>query len=173
MKKLSKIIESVWSDLQDRGSGKITRKEDLPEKNPQYWWRDIPHPDAPKYKKDELRGFDIIYNFVISKIEKALNIEWPDEVRVYFSDEPYWYLSLEHVTPYGSDTYTIKAWGTKGGYNPESWSEMLMPAKRGIRYRLEKRKLYLYPGNPNGGKIRDFVVRDIDEFKGKKGIELK
>ena len=28
MKKLSKIIESIWSDMQDRSSGKIVRKED-------------------------------------------------------------------------------------------------------------------------------------------------
>ena len=28
MKKLSKITESIWSDIQDRSSGKVRRKED-------------------------------------------------------------------------------------------------------------------------------------------------
>ena len=28
MKKLSKITESIWSDMQDRSSGEIVRKED-------------------------------------------------------------------------------------------------------------------------------------------------
>ena len=28
MKKMSKIIESIWSDMQDRSSGEIVRKED-------------------------------------------------------------------------------------------------------------------------------------------------
>ena len=50
---------------------------------------------------------------------------------------------------------------------------MNLPDKRGIRYRLESRKLYLYPSKPDGGKIRDFYVRDVPEFKGEKGTELK
>ena len=29
MKKLSKIIESIWSDMQDRSSGKTVRQEDI------------------------------------------------------------------------------------------------------------------------------------------------
>ena len=28
MKKLSKLMESVWSDMQDRGTGDVDRKED-------------------------------------------------------------------------------------------------------------------------------------------------
>ena len=28
MRKLSKIIESIWSDMQDRSSGDVVRKED-------------------------------------------------------------------------------------------------------------------------------------------------
>ena len=29
MKKLSKITESIWSDMQDRSAGKTIRKEDI------------------------------------------------------------------------------------------------------------------------------------------------
>ena len=172
MKKLSDIYESIWSDMQDRGTGDLRKKEDHI-KDPDKWWRDIPHPGAPKYKKDELRGLDIIYKYVIDKIRNVVNEDWPEMVHIYFDDEPYWYMALEHTTPYGSNSYSIKVWPVRNGYNPILWSEMSIPDKRGIRYRLESRKLYLYPSKPDGGKIRDFYVRDVPEFKGEKGTELK
>ncbi len=171
MKKFSDIYESIWSDMQDRGTGDLRKKEDR-NRDPEHWWRDIPHPGAPKYKKEELKGIDIIYKYVIDKIRNVTNEDWPSQVHIYFDDEPYWYLVLDHITPYGGNSYSIEAWPVKG-YNPIRWSEMGINEKRGIRYRLESRQLYLYPAKLNGGKIWDFYVRDVPEVNGRKGTELK
>ena len=171
MKKLSQIYESLWADIQSQASGDAFKKEDRIQ-DPEYWWKNIPLPNAPKYPKDQLSGLDLAYKYFVWPIEKALNIKWPENIYVYFQDEPYWYLDIEHTQYRGSNSYSVKAHGHKG-YNPTKWSEMSLPEKRGIKFRIENRKFYLYPDKQNGSKIWNFYVREVPEYKGEKGIELK
>ena len=58
MKKLSKIIESIWSDIQDRSSGETIRKED-----------DV-----------NLLDFKGLYNYILG------HYDYPDEEYVIFKE---------------------------------------------------------------------------------------
>ncbi len=170
MKKLSKIIESIWSDMQDRSMGKIKRKEDIKPQDYEHWWRNIPLDDAPKYKSNELRLYDFLYETIIWKLEKTMNIKKPNTIRIHFMWEDAWYLSIFHNTSHGADNYTLEANGVKY-FNPIKYSDMNIDEKRSIRYRLEKGEFYVYPyGN---GQWTEYFLRQEDEYKGEKGVPLK
>ena len=168
---MKKLSESIWANVRNKSLGHEGRLEDV-EKHPDNWWKDIPHPYAPKYTKDQLSALDLAYNYFVYPIEKALNIKWPDDIYVYFKDEPYWHLIVEHTVYRGSHSYSVQTHGHRG-YTYTKWSEMSLPEKRGIKYRVLTRKFYLYPDKPNGGKIYNFYVREVPEYEGEKGIELK
>jgi hypothetical protein len=170
MKKLSNIEESVWSDIHKRSNGGSFRIEDLPEQNPDHWWTIVALPQAPKYTKDQLRGLDIAEEFVISKIRKITNDEWPETVDIFFKNEHYWRLQIDHIKPYGNDTYTINMNGGRS-YTPTTWAKMSLGEKRGIRYRLENKTFYMYSEKTYGGTY--YTLREEPEFNGKKGILLK
>ena len=160
------IKESIWSDIQDRSSGDTIRKEDIKPQDYENWWRNIPLDDAPKYKKEELSLWNFLYDLIIYPLEKVMNIEKPDVIRIHFKYEDAWYLSIYHNTSYGSDTYTMEANGVKN-YNPVKYSEMNIQEKRSIKYRLEKKKFYVYKYS------NEYVLMEEPEFNGVKGVELK
>ena len=107
------IKESIWSDIQDRSSGESIRKEDIKPQDYKNWWRNIPLDDAWKYKSTELRLYDFLYDLIIWPLEKVMNIEKPNVIRIYFKYEDAWYLSIYHNTSHGADNYTMEANGTK------------------------------------------------------------
>ena len=160
------IKESIWSDIQDRSSGETIRKEDIKPQDYENWWRNIPLDDAPKYKKEELSLWNFLYDLIIYPLEKVMNIEKPDVIRIHFKYEDAWYLSIYHNTSYGSDTYTMEANGVKN-YNPVKYSEMNIQEKRSIKYRLEKKKFYVYKYS------NEYVLMEEPKFNGVKGVELK
>jgi len=160
------IKESIWSDIQDRSSGESIRKEDIKPQDYKNWWRNIPLDDAWKYKSTELRLYDFLYDLIIWPLEKVMNIEKPNVIRIYFKYEDAWYLSIYHNTSHGADNYTMEANGTKS-YNPVKYSEMSIQEKRSIKYRLEKKKFYVYKYS------NEYVLREEPEFNGVKGVELK
>ena len=166
MKKLSKITESIWSDIQDRSAGDTVRKEDIKPQDYENWWRNIPLDNAPKYKKEELSLWNFLYDLIIYPLEKVMNIKKPDVIRIHFKYEDAWYLSIYHNTSYGSDTYTMEANGVKN-YNPVKYSEMNIQEKRSIKYRLEKKKFYVYKYS------NEYVLMEEPEFNGVKGVKLK
>lgn len=170
MRKLSSINESIWSDIRKQGNNSDIKKEDIPEQDYEYWWRNIPLSNVPKYKKDELRLYDFLYDLIIWRIEKAMHIITPERINIYFKYEDAWYLSIYHNTAHGADNYTMEAHGVKS-YNPQKYSEMNMDEKRSIRYRLEKKKFYIYPYR--NGQWTEYNLREEDEFKGEKGILMK
>lgn len=171
MKKLSKIDESIWADIHRRSNGSMFRKEDLPEQDPEHWWTIVALPQAPKYTKDQLSGLDIAYKFVIDKIRKVTKDDWPEKVDIFFKNEHYWRLQIEHITPYGSNTYTLNINGGRS-YTPTTWSKMSLSEKRGVRYRLENKTFYLYEYNLYGSK-KGYILREDPEYEGEKGILLK
>ena len=160
------INESIWSDIQDRSSGETIRKEDIKPQDYENWWRNIPLDDAPKYKKEELSLWNFLYDLIIYPLEKVMNIKKPDVIRIHFKYEDAWYLSIYHNTSYGSDTYTMEANGVKN-YNPVKYSEMNIQEKRSIKYRLEKKKFYVYKYS------NEYVLMEEPEFNRVKGVELK
>ena len=160
------INESIWSDIQDRSSGETIRKEDIKPQDYENWWRNIPLDDAPKYKKEELSLWNFLYDLIIYPLEKVMNIKKPDVIRIHFKYEDAWYLSIYHNTSYGSDTYTMEANGVKN-YNPVKYSEMNIQEKRSIKYRLEKKKFYVYKYS------NEYVLMEEPEFNGVKGVKLK
>ena len=160
------INESIWSDIQDRSSGETIRKEDIKPQDYENWWRNIPLDDAPKYKKEELSLWNFLYDLIIYPLEKVMNIEKPDVIRIHFKYEDAWYLSIYHNTSYGSDTYTMEANGVKN-YNPVKYSEMNIQEQRSIKYRLEKKKFYVYKYS------NEYVLMEEPKFNGVKGVELK
>ena len=163
------INESIWSDIQDRSSGQEIRKEDVKPQDYENWWRNITLDDAPKYKPNELRLYDFLYETIIWKLEKTMNIKNPNMIRIYFRWEDAWYLSIFRNTSYGVDNYTMEANGVKN-YNPIKYSIMNIDEKRSIRYRLEKRKFYVYPYS--NGQWTEYFLRQEEEYKGEKGIPL-
>ena len=160
------IKESIFSFLLYRSSGETIRKEDIKPQDYEHWWRNILLDDAPKYKKEELRLWDFLYDLIIWKVEKAMNIEKPEVIRIYFKYEDAWYLSIFHNTSHGADNYTMEANGVKH-YNPVKYSEMSIQEKRSIKYRLEKKKFYVYKYS------NEYALREEPEFNGVKGVELK
>jgi hypothetical protein len=95
-----------------------------------------------------------------------MNIKTPEVIRIYFKYEDAWHLSVFHNTAHGADNYTMEASGTRG-YTIQKYSEMLLPEKRGIKYRLENKKFYAYKYS------NEYVLREEPEFDGKKGVALK
>lgn len=170
MKKLSNITESVWADIHRRSNGEQVRKEDIPVQDYDYWWKNIPLDDALKYKNDELRLHDFLYDLIIWKIEDTMNIKTPERINIYFKYEDAWYLSIYHNTAHGADNYTLEANGVKS-YNPIKYSELGVAEKRSIRYRLEKKKFYIYPSGH--GIWTEYNLREEANFNGEKGILLK
>lgn len=170
MKKLSNINESTWGDMRKRSSGEQMRKEDIPEQDYEHWWRNIPLDNAPKYKKEELRLWDFLYSIIIWPLEKAMNIKTPEAIHIYFKYEPAWYLSIYHNTAHGADNFTMEAKGVRS-YNPIKYSEMGLPEKRSIKYRLETKKFYIY--TYKNGYYTEYYLREEDNYKGEKGILLK
>ena len=160
------INESIWSDIQDRSSGETIRKEDIKPQDYENWWRNIPLDDAPKYKKEELSLWNFLYDLIIYPLEKVMNIEKPDVIRIHFKYEDAWYLSIYYNTSYGADTYTMEANGVKN-YNPVKYSEMNIQEKRSIKYRLEKKKFYVYKYS------NEYVLMEEPKFNGVKGVKLK
>jgi hypothetical protein len=160
------IKESIWSDIQDRSSGESIRKEDIKQQDYKNWWRNILLDVVPKYKKEELRLWDFLYDLIIWPLEKVMNIENPNVIRIYFKYEDAWYLSIYHNTSHGADNYTMEANGVRH-YNPIKYSEMSIGEKRSIKYRLEKKKFYVYEYS------NEYVLREEPEFNGVKGVELK
>lgn len=169
-KVISKVNESIWSDIQDRNSGEVVRKEDIPEQDFDHWWRNIPLKDVPKYKKDELRLWDFLYDLVIWKVENTMNIQKPETIRIHFKYEDAWYISIYHNTAHGSDNYTMEANGTRG-YSPEKYSNLNIEEKRSIRYRLEKKTFYIYP--IKHGSWTEYILREEPEINGEKGVLMK
>ena len=170
MKKLSNINESTWGDMRKRSSGEQMRKEDIPEQDYEHWWRNIPLDNAPKYKKEELRLWDFLYSLIIWPLEKVMNIKTPEAIHIYFKYEPAWYLSIYHNTAHGADNFTMEAKGVRS-YNPMKYSEMGLPEKRSIKYRLETKKFYIY--TYKNGYYTEYYLREEDNYKGEKGILLK
>ena len=170
MKKLSKILESTWGDIARRAEGEQVRREDIPEQDYEYWWRNIPLDNAPKYKKEELRLYDFLYNLIIFPLEKTMNIRTPEAIHIYFKYEDAWYLSIYHNTTHGADNYTMEAKGVRG-YNPQKYSELDLSKKRGIKYRLETKTFYIY--TYKNGYYTEYTLREDSEYKGEKGILLK
>ena len=165
------VNESIWANINKRSEGNLERKEDIPvkEQDYKYWWRNIPLENAPKYKKEELRLWDFLYDLIIWKIEKTMNIKTPETIRIYFKNEDAWYISIYHNTAHGSDNYTMECNGTHG-YNPQKYSEMSMAEKRGIKYRQKKKKFYIYT---NGhGKWTEYILTEEPTMNGKKGIPM-
>ena len=160
------IKESLWSDIQDRSSGETIRKEDIKPQDYENWWRNIPLDDAWKYKSTELRLYDFLYDLIIWPLEKAMNIEKPNIIRIYFKYEDAWYLSIFHNISHGADNYTMEANGVKH-YNPVKYSDMSIQEKRSIKYRLETKKFYVYKYS------NEYALREEQEFNGVKGVELK
>lgn len=158
--------ESVWADIHKRSNGTQIRKEDIKPQDYTHWWKNIPIDDVPKYKTSELRLYDFLYELIIWKVEKAMNIEKPNVIRIYFKYEDAWYLSIFHNTSHGADNYTLEANGVKH-YNPIKYSEMSIGEKRSIRYRLEKKKFYVYKYS------NEYALREEPEFNGEKGVLLK
>ena len=76
-------------------------------------WRNIALDDVPKYKPNELRLYDFLYETIIWKLEKTMNIKNPNMIRIYFRWEDAWYLSIFCNTLYGVDNYTMEANGGK------------------------------------------------------------
>ena len=171
MKKLSKIDESTWSGMLDRGTGDAIRKEDLPEQDKEHWWKNIELPNAPKYTAEELSGLDMIYDFVVNKIRKVFKDKWPYQIVLHFEGEPYWDLNIEHITPYGNDTFAMYAHGPRAPWQ-EYYSKMRPLEKRSIRYRLEKKKFYAYPYKYGDGRV-EYHLREQSTYNNEKGIELK
>lgn len=170
MKRLSNISESLWGSIRDRVNGEGIRIEDLPEQDYEYWWRNIPLEKAPKYKKEELRLYDFLYDLVIWRVEKTMNINIPNRIDIHFKYEDAWYLVIYHNTAHGADNYTLEAHGVKS-YNPQKYSELGMAEKRSIRYRLETKTFYVY--KTGQGPWATYILREEPEFKGEKGILLK
>lgn len=166
MKKLSSINESVWNDIRKRGTGSDIKQEDLPEQDYKNWWRNILIDIVPKYKSTELRLYDFLYDLIIWPLEKVMNIEKPNVIRIYFKYEDTWYLSIYHNTSHGADNYTMEANGARS-YNPIKYSDMSTQEKRSIKYRLEKKKFYVYKYS------NEYVLREEPEINGEKGVELK
>ena len=160
------IKESIWSDIQDRSSGETIRKEDIKPQDYEHWWRNIILDDAPKYKKEELRLWDFLYDLVIWPLEKTMNIEKPNVIRIYFKHEDTWYLSIYHNTSHGADNYTMEANGVRH-YTPIKYSEMSIGEKRSIKFRLENKKFYVYKYS------NEYALREVPEINGEKGVELK
>ena len=95
-----------------------------------------------------------------------MNIEKPNVIRIYFKYEDAWYLSIYRNTSHGSDNYTMEANGVRS-YNPVKYSDMSIQEKRSIKFRLEKKKFYVYEYS------NEYVLREEPEFNGVKGVELK
>ena len=163
--------ESIWANINKRSEGNLERKEDIPvkEQDYKYWWRNIPLENAPKYKKEELRLWDFLYDLIIWKIEKTMNIKTPETIRIYFKNEDAWYISIYHNTAHGSDNYTMEGNGTHG-YNPQKYSEMNIAEKRGIKYRLEKKKFYIYTSGQD--RWTEYILTEEPTRNGKKGIPM-
>ena len=97
MKKLSSIIESIWSDIQDRSSGKIGRKED-----------DINHMDTYEfweYLDDTYISQDPDRNIIHSPMKNIIFMPFfmKNELITYmlwieFDDNKIEYISLPDVT---------------------------------------------------------------------------
>ena len=166
MKKLSSITESVWNDIRKRGIGSDIKQEDLPEQDYEHWWRNILIDIVPKYKSTELRLYDFLYDLIIWPLEKVMNIEKPNVIRIHFKYKDVWYLSIYHNTSHGADNYTMEANGVKS-YNPIKYSDMSIQEKRSIKYRLENKKFYAYKYS------NEYVLREEPEINGEKGVELK
>ena len=160
------IKESIWSDIQDRSSGESIRKEDIKPQDYKNWWRNILLDVVPKYKKEELRLWDFLYDLIIWPLEKVMNIEKPNVIRIYFKYEDAWYLSIYHNTSHGADNYTMEANGVKS-YNPIKYSDMSIQEKRSIKYRLENKKFYAYKYS------NEYVLREEPEINGEKGVPLR
>ncbi len=166
MKKLSSITESVWNDIRKRGIGSDIKQEDLPEQDYEHWWRNILIDIVPKYKSTELRLYDFLYDLIIWPLEKVMNIEKPNVIRIHFKYEDAWYLSIYHNTSHGADNYTMEANGVKS-YNPIKYSDMSIQEKRSIKYRLENKKFYVYKYS------NEYVLREEPEINGEKGVPLR
>jgi len=164
------LKESVWSDIHKRSNGEQIRKEDIPEQDYEHWWRNIPLDNAPKYKKEELRLYDFLYNLIIFPLEKTMNIRTPEAIHIYFKYEDAWYLSIYHNTTHGADNYTMEAKGVSH-YNPIKYSELGLSEKRGIRHRLETKTFYIYKHTYNA--YTEYYLREEKEYNGQKGILLK
>ena len=163
---MRKLSESIWSDIQDRSSGETIRKEDIKPQDYKNWWKNILIDIVPKYKSTELRLYDFLYDLIIWPLEKVMNIEKPNVIRIYFKYEDAWYLSIYHNTSHGADNYTMEANGVKS-YNPIKYSDMSIQEKRSIKYRLEKKKFYVYKYS------NEYALREEPEINGEKGVPLK
>lgn len=166
---MKKLSESIWSDMEERGSGLQVKSEDRPQ-DYIYWWKNIALPNPPKYTKNELRLFDFLYDLVIWKLERTMNVKTPRIIRIYFKNEDAWCLSIFHNTAHGADNYTMEANGTKR-YSPVKFSDLSISEKRSIRYRLESKTFYVY--KTGSGDWTEYILREEEEIKGEKGILLK
>ncbi len=160
------VDESFWGDVHKRSRGDEMRREDIKPQDYKNWWRNILLDVVPKYKSSELRLYDFLYDLIIWPLEKVMNIEKPNVIRIYFKYEDAWYLSIYHNTSHGSDNYTMEANGVRH-YNPIKYSEMSIGEKRSIKFRLEKKKFYVYKYS------NEYVLREEPEFNGEKGVPLK
>lgn len=156
------IIEKLHIDK----DSKVKHKTPEEIEKERYWWKNIALDNPTKYKKEELKALDIAYNFFVYKIMKIMKDEQPEEIIVFFNDEP-WTLNIEYTTIYNNNTYTISACGNSSPYRV-NFSEMSLDEKRSIKQRLEEKTLYIY-----SYKKGEYILREVETYNGKKGKLLK
>jgi len=150
----------------------IQAKEPSQEDKDKPWWRNIKLPNPPKYKKEELKGLDLIYDFIISKIRKIFDDQWPEQIEIYFKGEPNWDLTINHITSFHNDTFEMYAHGPTSPWQVY-FSQMSLDEKRSIRQRLEERTFYVYTSKHGYNNGTRYTLMEIDEYNGKKGILLR
>ena len=156
------ILEKLKIDKDSKVNHK-TQQEIEKEK---YWWKNIALDNPKKYKKEELKALDIAYDFLVDKIMKIMKDEQPQEIIVFFNDEP-WTLNIEHTTVYNINTYTVSVHGSSAPYRIK-FSELNMNEKRSIKQILEEKTLYIY-----SYKKGEYILREVETYKGDKGKLLK
>ena len=132
-----------------------------------HWWDGITYDNPKKYKANDLKAYDIIYDMIVWRIEKTMHLKNVEKVTIIFKDEKEWQLCIDRNTAYGSYTYTMYAHGNSAPWRIP-YSSMLINMKRSIKQRLEEKTFYIYYIK----KYNEYVLRETPEFNGETGILL-
>ena len=105
MKKLSKILESIWSDLQDRSAGDVVRKEDdisdlKPEEFVDYLW-EIYDDGSDKgfgYKGVHLAKYGIMKSYSSKYIDITIPFDVVDDIIRDYRIVRHLYLEINNIT---------------------------------------------------------------------------
>ena len=105
MKKLSKILESIWSDLQDRSTGDVVRKEDdksdlKPEEFVDYLW-EIYDDGSDKgfgYKGVHLAKYGIMKSYSSKYIDITIPFDVVDDIIRDYRIVRRLYLEINNIT---------------------------------------------------------------------------